>query len=130
MARVIWRKQNLKTVRMAMLVQGRLSRVVDEMVEGKFPGQPKITTHPESKKMIEAAKERVCEELGDVHALLEVGEAASFDSLSKALDFEERLGVMVDRYLKRFLFVRGLKSMPAAAIPERVHRISGPSAEA
>lgn len=119
MAVLTWRQQNLETIRKAMLVQSRLSSVVDEMIAAKFPGQAEITAHPESNKIIEAAITQVCnelgDELGDVRALLELGEAASFESLSKVLDLEERLGGMIDRCLRRLLYVRGLKSMPAVA---------------
>lgn len=127
---LIWRKKNLETLRMAALARGRLLNVVDEMVAAKFPDQPNTTTHLEFEKIVAAAKEQVCEELGDVRALLELGEAASFDSLSKVLDLEERLGGMIDKCFRRLLYARGLKSMPGAALSGRMHRIAGPSTEA
>jgi hypothetical protein len=39
------------------------------------------------------------------------GEAAIFERLNKDLDIEDRFGVMIDKCLKRLLFLRGLKSI-------------------
>jgi hypothetical protein len=39
------------------------------------------------------------------------GEAAIFERLNKDLDIEDRFGVMIDKWLKRLLFLRGLKSI-------------------
>lgn len=126
MAALTWRKQNLKTIRLAVLVQGRLSSVIDDMVAARFPGHAEIATHPKSQEIIELAKAKVCEELGDVYALLELGEAASFDSLSKVLDFEERLDGMIVRCLKRLLLARGVKSTSRVAPSQAALRIAAP----
>ena len=127
-AGLLWRKQNLETLRMATLAQGRLSKILDDMVAAKFPGHAEIITHPESKEMIELAKVKVCEELGDVYALLELGEAASFDSFSKILGLIDRIDGMIDKCVKRFLFVRGVKSMAGAANSASIKLVAGPPA--
>jgi hypothetical protein len=58
--------------------------------------------------------------------LVEIGEAATLDGLMKELASEERLEAMIDRCLKRLLFLRGLKSLPSAASSVPLHRIAGP----
>jgi hypothetical protein len=48
--------------------------------------------------------------------LLEISKAATLNRLMKELDVEERLDAMIDRLIKRLLFVMGLKSItPSAA---------------
>ena len=73
MARLIWRKQNLQTLQSAKLAQKRLSSILDEMIAARFPDQAAIKSHPESEKIIEAAKNQVRAELGDACDLIELG---------------------------------------------------------
>jgi hypothetical protein len=72
---------------------------------------------------IRAANDQARKELGDKYDLVEIGEAATFDGLTKDLDIEERLDGMIDRCVKRLLLLRGLKSIstaPSSAPPQRV----------
>ena len=130
MAGLMWRKQNLETVHKAALLRGRLLKAVNEISGARFPPQATITTHPQSQEIIELAKAQVCEEFGDVSALLEAGEAAGFASLIEVLDLDERLDGMIDKCLRRLLLVRGVKSLPGVEKIEQVQQLARPSAEA
>jgi hypothetical protein len=113
-ARLIWRKQNLRTLRIAELVQTRCSDIRFEVagIEDVDPTE-------------RVAEDRGRKELGDIYELEEIGEAATFDGLTKELDIKERLDTLIDRCLKRLLFLRGLKSISSA--PSSASRVSGPS---
>jgi hypothetical protein len=70
-------------------------------------------------KMVEA-RERVEKAQGNrkTEALVEfeeIAKQATLSPLMKELDIEERLDSMIDRLIKRLLFVRGLKSMTSSA---------------
>ena len=130
MVGLMWRKQNLETVHMAALLRCRLLKAVNEISAARFPAQATITTHPQSQEIIELAKAQVCEEFGDVSALLEAGEAAGFASLIEVLDLDERLDGMIDKCLRRLLLVRGVKSLPGVEKIEQVQQLARPSAEA
>ena len=53
-------------------------------------------------------------ELGENSGLVEIGDAATVEGLSRDLEIEERLGALIDKCLKRLLFLRG-KSLPTAS---------------
>src|SRR5262249_46557025 len=66
--------------------------------------------------------------------LAEIDETATVDRLLRDLGVEERLDAMIDKCLKRLLFLRGLKSLSTASssappqpIPEPQRRIPGPT---
>jgi hypothetical protein len=122
---LIWRMQNLETLRTARLAQGRLTNVLEEMLAAKFPGQAKI--HPESGKIVQAAEDRVRDEIGDDFALVEIGEAASFNSLEYELTIQERFSSTIERSIKQLLLVRGLKSISGAPASAPARRLAEPS---
>ena len=94
MARLVWRKRNLATLRVAEMVQGKLQSiryghdepVCDEVQEAR-------------------------EELGHFGELADLGTDGTMYGLSKALDLIERLDGQIDRCLKRLLMARGATSM-------------------
>jgi hypothetical protein len=52
------------------------------------------------------------EELGEeAFQLIEIDDMATFEHLLRDLQIEERLDALIDKCLKRLLFVRGLKSL-------------------
>ena len=53
-------------------------------------------------------------------------ESATIDRFVKELGLEDRLDAMIDRCLKRLLFVRGLKSLSNGPSPSS-RRLPGPS---
>jgi hypothetical protein len=75
----------------------------------------------------EAATDQARSELGDMYELAEIGEIATIDQLMKELAVEERLDAMIDKCLKRLLFVRGLKSISSSSSSAPLPLIQGPS---
>jgi len=122
---LIWRWQNLSTLRIARRADNYRSSVLKDMLAAKFPEQTR--THPESEKIVRAAEDQVRKELGEAYDLVELGEAASFDGLANELDLEERLASAIERYVKRLLLVRGIKSLSGATSSVPVKQIAGPS---
>ena len=102
-ARLTWRKQNLKTLHIAKLAQNRRSTVFNEMIDTKVSGQTATAIHSKSATIIQEAEDQVREEFGDAARLAQFGEAISFEGLAHDLDFEERFGAMIERCLKRLL---------------------------
>ncbi len=118
-ARLLWRKQNLRTYRLADLTKNRIARIHDELVP-----QPDYdhslsygdTRDPEKVKAAKkAADEQARKELGALYELVELGDVATIDYLQNELSLIERLDGMIDRCLKRLLPVRGLKSISSSA---------------
>jgi hypothetical protein len=107
-AHLTWRKQNLGTIRIA-----ERAREV-------------IQSFPDAKTYRQHVKNQIRRQLGDTYQLFEIGDAATLDGLMKELATEERLDIMIDRCLKRLLFLRGLKSLSSAASSAPLPRIPGP----
>jgi hypothetical protein len=117
MARLVWRKQNLMTLRIAEHAQWRRSAIWAQLLN-KASEEDK----EKSKEEMRVARDRIRKELGDTFELVEIGDAATFDGLTKELDIKERLDAAIARCLKQLLLVRGVKSIaatPAAASPKR-----------
>ena len=75
-----------------------------------------------AKEEMRVAQDQIRKELGDTFELVEIGDAATFDGLTKELDIKERLDAAIARCLKQLLLVRGVKSIaatPAAESPKR-----------
>jgi hypothetical protein len=120
MARLIWRRQNLATLRIADLARKRLSAIERENSHCG-PDLAQINAADES----DCAQAR--EELGEMYAFIEIGEAATLERLMEDLGIEDRLDAMIDRCMKRLMFVRGLKSMSSMSSSAASLRIAGPS---
>jgi hypothetical protein len=120
MARLVWRKQNLRTLRVAELAQSRYTEITDEQRDVGFSLRESYRARHEEET--QAAEDYGREELGDIYKLVELGEAVTFDGLTKELDIRERLDAAIARCLKLLLLVRGVKSVaatPAGASPKR-----------
>ena len=78
---------------------------------------------------IEAARDQARGELGTDYQLVEVGAAATVEGLHEDLEADERLDAMIDKCVKRLLFVRGLKSMTPRNPSTALKQIKGPSPE-
>ena len=134
MARLVWRKKNLETFRIAELARARFAQIRDATV-------PKdkidyldlaigtvIEVDPAVREAaIRAADAQARKELGDAYGLVEIGEIASVDRLMKDLQVQDRLDAMIDRCLKRLLFLRGLKSISSVSTSAPRERLTGPS---
>jgi hypothetical protein len=115
LARLIWRKQNLATFRIADLAEARREKIHDETVprlEFRIPGDVDPQAKQDARR---AADEQARQELGDIHQLIDIGEPATTEGLMKELDIKERLDGMINRCLKQLLLVRGIKSLPSEA---------------
>jgi hypothetical protein len=125
-ARLLWRKQNLGTLRITERARNRSWPI--ERVNEKLTRAMLQENYDEYEKEKRAAEDRARKEFGNAYELVEIGDAATFDGLAKDLAFQKSLDDMIDRNLKRLLFLRGLKSIsttaPSTAPPQRV---SGPS---
>ena len=65
----------------------------------------------EKRAEIAAEEKAVRMELGPASELVDMGEVATTDYLLNELSITDRLDASIDRYLKRLLMVRGVKSM-------------------
>ena len=76
---------------------------------------------------MQIAIEKAQEELGGLYELTEIGEAATFDGLTKELEIQERLDAAINRCIKQLLMVRGVKSLTVAPPSASPKRLTGPS---
>ena len=123
-ARLIWRKQNLGSYELTQLLRIfadvliTSTRLLSDQKEAE-----KFVKSAENYKAILEAKDRVkAQEQSASEAETErllkehdVYKMATLEGLMRELGVEERLGAMIDRCLKRLLFVRGLKSLDRSA---------------
>jgi len=118
-AGLVWRKQNLATLRRAQRAQSRYAEIISEKFDALPPGVTiKSIDHIDpaiKEKTIQAAQEQAQKELGEAYKLVEIGETASFDQLVTELKVMEYLDSLIDRLLKRLLYLRGLKSISPAS---------------
>jgi hypothetical protein len=131
-ARLIWRKQNLATYRLAAAASARVDEINAELIPRQrtestislSPWEEPVGEPPTPEEIragAAAAKEQVQKELGEFAKLAEMSDELSFETLLDELSVIDRIDGMIDRCLKRLLFVRGLKSITASA--------SGPASE-
>jgi hypothetical protein len=126
LARLVWRKQNLATFRIAGLADARREQIKDETVprlEFRIPADIDADEKEEARR---AADEQARQELGDIHQLIDIGEPATIEGLMNELDVKERLHGMINRCLKQLLTVRGVKSLSPAASSTSTPQIAGP----
>ena len=113
MAHFLWRRKNLGTFRVAELAQRQMTKIRSAMVPEIGP--PKSEQSVEFERTFtekwDAAESEGRRELGELYALVEMGEEATLGRLMKELEVQDRLDAAIDRCIKRLLLVRGLKSM-------------------
>ena len=102
LARLIWRKENLGIFRYAELAQCQYVLLQG----GRDPDAAD-----------DAEEQTVPEKLGDKYRWAEMKRFAPIGYYAEELRLAERLDGMIDRCLKRLLFVRGLKSMSPVSAP-------------
>jgi hypothetical protein len=104
---------NLASFRIAAQVRERFSAIVREI---SGPGRRREPVDAEKEKAeLEAMLRRARQELGWRCEFLDMAEDATVDRLLKELAVEERLDNLIERCLKRLLFLRGLKSVSASS---------------
>jgi hypothetical protein len=74
-----------------------------------------------------AAESQARNELGELYALVEMGEEATLDHLMKQLEVQDRLDAAIDRCIKRLLLVRGVKSMSIGSTSAPPQSLPSPS---
>lgn len=130
MARAQWRKKNLTTFRIARLARRRMAQIRDAMVPGTVDQTGSDDRYVELEKAViekwNAAEDQGRAELGELYALVEMGEEVTFDHLMKELQVEDRLDAIIDRCLKRLVLVRGIKSISSERSSAQPERIPGP----
>ena len=123
MARLIWRDDNLGTLCIAERAQSRCSAIYEKLNAEFFHTDIRSGKREEN---MQAAEDQARKELGDMYELVELGEAATIDGLTRELDVKERLDARVEKCLKQLLLVRGLKSISAPPPSAPPRRIPGP----
>jgi hypothetical protein len=126
----LWRREHLATFRIAELAQQRMTQIRAAMVPDMGDGEPKTRESVEFEKTFiekwHAAESQARKELGELYALVEMGDEVTVDRLIRYLHVFERLDAMIDKSLKRLLLIRGLKSMSFASTSVPPERLPGP----
>jgi hypothetical protein len=129
-ARLLWRKQNLQSFRIAQHAKERFETIrhpggtisatsVMSLVEAGYdPEKDKATR--------KLAEEQARKELGSTtYELIEIGATSTVEEMLKELDVHDRLDAMIGGCLKQLLHVRGLKSMSIASSNAPAGRVTG-----
>lgn len=133
MAHLLWRRKNLATFRIAERAQQRLTQIRNAMIPMDYAASKSDKSDDFDKTFTEnwrAAESKARDELGELYGLVEMGEDATLDCLIKELAVQERLDAMLDKCVRRLLFVRGLKSMSLASTSAPPERLPRPSSAA
>lgn len=130
-ARRTWRKQNLHTLGLAAAVRQQYAAIRSENIPAATPRVELLSWEiPADPAKLEAGKKaadaQAQRELGDNYVLAKMGEEATIPKMLGDFEVEERLDCMIEKCLKRLLFVRGLKSMRPAELSAPAAVIAGP----
>ncbi len=116
-AHATWRRRNLATFRIAERARQRMIQIRNAMVP-MDDGVPRSDKSDDFDKTFtdkwHAAESKAREELGELYALAEMGEEVTVDGLMRDLAVQERLDAIIDKCLKRLLFLKGLKSLESS----------------
>jgi hypothetical protein len=134
-----WRLKNLFTYELAKRAKQRhrsiYAQVNPPQYEPYFPRlidpdhrEPEPPSPEELAARRKAADEQAKAELGDAIELAELGDVVTYEFLEKQLAIMEKLEVMIARFYKKLLYVRGVKSMSfstaAAASQPRLGKVA------
>src|SRR5262245_20256561 len=130
-ARLVWRKQNFATLRIAERAQSRRAKILREKEEDLEPVlfgsvEAAAKDREDARQAKRDADSEAQEELRESYELVEIGSPATFSGLTSELEIQERLDAAINRCLKQLLMVRGVKSVTAEP-PSAAKRITGPS---
>ncbi len=129
-AHLAWRRRNLATLRIAERAQQHVTQIRNEMMLMDHDAPRSDKSDDFDKIFTEkwcAAESKAREELGEAYSLVEMGEAATVGGLVRGLEVQARLDAMIDKCLKRLLFLRGLKSLTIESSSSPPPRLTGPS---
>jgi hypothetical protein len=128
LARLLWRKKNLITIRNAELARRHYAEIRSAKVPDSFPVLRMLVVDPaKHEEAVRAAEDEARQELGDAYELVQIGATATIEALEKDLAIEERLDGLIDKCLKRFLFLKGLESLSTASPSAPQGQIPGPA---
>jgi len=131
-ARLIWRKQNLSTYRIAEIAREHYKpfRARESQPTSAYTCTPRDIEEiaaAECAAAVRADEDQARQELGDNYELVAIGELATIPRLLSELRLELRLSEMIDRNIKRLLHIRGLKSMNMVSSPATPQRLAAPT---
>jgi hypothetical protein len=135
-ARLMWRKQNLETFRIAEAARKRASAIRSRIPSTTPPldlsfdfGVPSDWSPPDPadvKAATEAAEAQARKELGENYKFVEMGDLATATQMFADLEVEERLNAMIDKLLKRLWMLQASKSLSSTTSSTTLPRLSGP----
>jgi hypothetical protein len=117
MTRIVWRKNHMEIVRAGQRAWNRYrqieSRQESEMTSRSvdFSCEPSLEAKEALDKVVE---KEAREKLGDDYKFIEAGNDATVDGMMENFEVENRLDSMLDGCLKRFLHLRGFKSLSSS----------------
>jgi len=112
-ARFVWRRDHLDILRVTKLIESRVWTLVkDRLMAGIAAGSDDI----DARRAEAEAEAR--EELGEICDLTKID--ATDSRLANEIETRARLDEMIDKGLKRLLFLRGLKSVARPAPAARI----------
>src|SRR6516164_2783430 len=122
---LLWRRQNLGTIRRAEAARKRYSAIRSQMIpSAKFPFElqylrdDSIPPDPaEVEAATKAAEERAQQELGEDFKFIEMGDLATSARLLADLEVAERLDARIDKLFKRLAMSKAFKSLSSATRP-------------
>jgi hypothetical protein len=126
-ARLLWRKRNLKTFRKAELVGQYISEVRSEFITSEEAAEELAEYTCQVETRDQAVEQRGRRELGKGYELAEMGEAVTIDRLIRDLDVIDRLNASIQRCLKQLVLLRGVKSLPIFSSSVPSERLSPPT---
>jgi hypothetical protein len=128
-AQLMWRDQNLPTLRKADYARRRRQQLINEQLQLKsqFSSSDLFDEVDPAlrEEAILAAEDQLRKELGVAYELLEIGEAATMKGLKKELEVHALLDAMIEKCIKQLAMVRALKYVPAT--PGSPKLLPGPS---
>jgi len=133
---LLWRRQNLGTIRRAEAARKRYLAIRSEMIPStKFPfeleylREDSIPPDPaEVDAATKAAEELARQELGEDYKLVEMGDLATFAQLLADLEVEERLDARIGKVVQELMRLKTFKSLLSARSPSSAEPLplSGP----
>jgi hypothetical protein len=131
-ARLVWRKQNLETLRIAKFARAHFEWIMKQIPKDEmdFELLPTVTikkVDPAVREAaVDAAVRQAKKELGYTITFIENRDIATYDGLGDELEIEEKINGLIEKSLKRLFLVKGMKSISATSIPAVPAPIDGP----
>ena len=113
---------------MPILHEGTTPKFDLQRSRDSFPVLRMLAVDPaKHEAAVRAAEDEARQELGDAYELVQIGATATFEALEKDLAIEERLDGLIDKCLKRLLFLKGLELLSTVSPSAPQGQIPGPA---